>query len=500
MPLSAIRFGWIFVLLGIVLVGLPNAAQELRTVNVSQQPDPETRTTIIYTATDEAIPNPERGFHRYIETRASEPTPYSADLLAGYYKDGFRLLYCINYLDTFVQSEISADFLAHVRSNLDQVRAAGLKCILRFAYTDDDPTQRNEEPPFGDATLAQIQAHIAQLTPILHDHADVIAYVQAGFIGVWGEWYYTDHFVDDPAKPWIISDAQYARRLQMLTALLDALPVTRTVSIRYPFGKQAMLGNTDPINEDEAHTGSLSARIGFHNDCFLASDTDFGTYRDGQLEADKEYLALSTRYLPLGGESCAPNPPRSDCPTALAELERFHWSYLNWDYNPTVLASWQSGNCLDEIRQRLGYRLVLKQGIYPNLSQPGGSLPILIELENQGFAAPVNPRPVELLLFQSQSGTLYTLPLAVDPRRWLPGLHRIEQTITLPADLPVGDYKLLLRLPDPTASLAARPAYALRFANAATWDAEMGANHLLHTISIHETLPGSTLYLPSLRR
>jgi hypothetical protein len=384
---------------------------------------------------------------------------------------------------------------------LDRVREAGLKCILRFAYTDDDPTERNEEPPFGDATLAQIEAHIAQLTPILREHADVIAYVQAGFIGVWGEWYYTDHFVDTPSKPWIISDAQYGRRLQMLSALLDALPVTRTASIRYPFAKQAMLGAVHPISEDEAHSGTLPARIGFHNDCFLASDTDLGTYREGRIEADKEYLALSTRYLPQGGESCTPNPPRSDCPTALAELERFHWSYLNWQYNPTVLAGWQAGNCLDEIRRRLGYRVVLKQGIYPDTGQPGGSLPILLELENQGFAAPANPRPVELILRHNENGVVYPLPLSADPRRWLPGVvHRIEQTLTLPADLPVGDYELRLRLPDPTASLAARPAYALRFANTATWDAERGDNRLLHTLTVEAAPSDSTLYLPRLQR
>ena len=38
--------------------------------------------------------------------------------------------------------------------------------------------------------------HLTQLAPILNEHSDVILAVQHGFIGTWGEGYYTDHFGD----------------------------------------------------------------------------------------------------------------------------------------------------------------------------------------------------------------------------------------------------------------------------------------------------------------
>lgn len=45
-------------------------------------------------------------------------------------------------------------------------------------------------------------------------------------------------------------------------------------------------------------------------------------------------------------------PPRSDCPTALKELEELHYTYLNADYHPDVLDAWNSQDCFDEVRAR----------------------------------------------------------------------------------------------------------------------------------------------------
>jgi len=281
-------------------------------------------TTVTYPPTTALFANPERGFYHYVETRSSAPLLYDLDTLQAYRNnENITLLYCIHYLDTFVNTPISAAFLQHIQTNLATVHAAGLKCVLRFAYTDD---WNNETPPFGDATKTTILAHIAQLEPILRSHSAVIAAVQAGFIGVWGEWYYSDHFVDDPTTPWVVSPARQADRFAVLQRLLNALPTTHAVQVRYPHGKQAMFSTATPLDQSQAYGGSALARTGYHNDCFLASATDFGTYREEQLAADKAYLATESAFLPMGGETCNPNPPRSQCPTALQELARFHWS------------------------------------------------------------------------------------------------------------------------------------------------------------------------------
>ncbi|MCB0064583.1 MAG: DUF4874 domain-containing protein [Caldilineaceae bacterium] len=97
-------------------------------------PAGQTTTTVTYSPTTANLANPERGFYRYIETRSSAPNAYNVATLQGYRtNEQITLLYCITYLDTFVNSPISASFLQHIADNLNTVRSAGLKCILRFA-------------------------------------------------------------------------------------------------------------------------------------------------------------------------------------------------------------------------------------------------------------------------------------------------------------------------------------------------------------------------------
>ena len=48
----------------------------------------------------------------------------------------------------------------------------------------------------------------------------------------------------------------------------------------------------------------------------------------------------------------------------------------------------------------------------------------------------------------------------------------------LPANLPAGDYDLLLHLPDAASGLSSRPEYAIRLANQNTWEASTGYNNL----------------------
>lgn len=65
-----------------------------------------------------------------------------------------------------------------------------------------------------------------------------------------------------------------------------------------------------------------------------------------------------TAYTPTGRETCQVSPAehRTDCPTALAEMARFHWSYLNYDFYRPDIDRWKTEGCFDEISKRLGYR------------------------------------------------------------------------------------------------------------------------------------------------
>ena len=497
------------------LTATPTRTPTVRATNTpTRTPTPSptpaiTTKTVTYSTTTALFPNPERGFYRYFESRSSAPTGWSiADFqntnavswLSAAEEATITQAYCLFYLDTFLNSNISEPFLTHIRNNLKSVREAGRKCILRFAYTWDDSDNNSNGMPdvLEDVTqqtepdLQQLLTHIDQLKPILQEYADIIVVLQAGFIGIWGEWYYTDHFVDTPTQPDTISTAQYERRKSVVQRLLDSLPANRMIALRYPLLKKQMFGRTTPITDAEAFQNTPLARLGVHNDAFLNSYGDSGTF---QSDADRTYLQAESLYLTMGGEVNAPeaNAPSRSCANALSEMTKYHWSYINTDYHIPTLQSWKTGNCIHNtssiagsILDRLGYRFVLKKGIYPTTAPVGGALPIRIELSNEGFAAPFNPRDLYMVLQNKSTGAFFTVKLPDDPRRWLANgqIHVIARTLTLPSNLPAGSYALYLYLPDPAPSLSGNPAYAIRMANANLWKAA-GWNDLLHTLTVN---------------
>jgi hypothetical protein len=187
----------------------------------------------------------------------------------------------------------------------------------------------------------------------------------------------------------------------------------------------------------------------------------------------------------MGGETCNYDAPRSDCTTALSEMAKFHWSYINSTYLQQVLDSWSSQGCYNTMKQNLGYRFVLQNATFSNSGKPGGGFAVNINLSNQGYAAPFNSRPVQLVLRNNSTGSVYRIPLSADPRTWLPGQSiSINQTVTLPSGMESGNYSVLLALPDAAPSLANRPEYAIQLANNNTWESNTGFNNLNFTASV----------------
>jgi hypothetical protein len=411
-----------------------------------------------YLPSDAFILNPERGFF----------TPYELPGLAGFSPvriTGNTLVHLNIRLDDWRETDIPQDVLDGLDTNFADIREAGLKAIIRFAYNQGP--YPDSEP---DASKAQVLHHIEQLTPLLQKNADVIAWVEAGFIGAWGEWHTSTNGLDN------LTDKR-----DILMALVAAIP-DRYVQVRYPANIIEMY--PDP---EEA----VRARVAHHNDCFLSSDTDVGTYeRDGvnTIERDQAYLAELTRFTPMSGETCAPNPPRSECAIATQEMELLHFSAINEAYHKGILRSWEEGGCLEEITRRLGYRLSLTSADFNEQVRPGGLLNLTVNITNSGFAALMNPRPLYVLLQQPNS--IFLVQLELDPRTWQPGSSSFTASIRLPANLGEGEYKLALWLPDETETLQTNPLYAVQFANEGVWDEATGYN-ILGKVNVDSSVTGS---------
>jgi hypothetical protein len=417
--------------------------------------------TVTFPPSDETFLSPERGFY----TTTNLATVRDLDYVRA---EGKTLVYAAVHLDAYLgtdhEQDLPAELFADVQAGFDAVRAAGLKAIVRFQYDD------GEGYPDGanDASEASMTRHIEQLAPLLADNVDVIFVLQAGFIGAWGEWHTSNNFVDGPdgAEP----------RARIVDALLAALPASQRIALRYPAYKRMFYGNV-PSRPGAA---ADDARVGHLNDCFLASDDDLGTYQYEPQETLEAYLELDTLAVPIGGETCAVHP-RNACDIATAELARFHWSYLNDDYHPDVLARWDEEGCRPAIEQRLGYRLRLVSLTLPEVAPRGTAFVVRLVLANDGYAAPTNQRPVRLIF--AGGDERHVVDVDVDVTSLLPGSSELTAAVTLPADFPLGEAQVSLWLPDTASALEARPEYALRLANPDIWDAASG-EHRLTTLSV----------------
>lgn len=436
------------------------------------------------------IANPERGLYRYIVaiTTSNDQVQWPLRLndFEALKNANKTLVYRGYYLNRYTESPIAASFLQGMQEDFNTAREKGIKLIIRFAYNYNTGTV--------DASLDYVLLHISQLKPLLQANADVIACFQAGFIGTWGEWGVTHpDFTNSDGS------INYVNRKRVVDSLLSATPKDRMIQIRTPRFKQVMYGDGNTgasvaLDPGLAHSEIPIARLGHHNDCFLASFSDYSTYRPDTLN-DKRYLAAETKYLVMGGETCAVNSPRSDCSNlggnADIELERFHWSFLSGDYNVNVLNRWSSpGNCLDEVKKRLGYRFQMISGSFSNNVEVGQTFNLQLRLRNVGFAAPYNARKVIIVLRNTVSNQEYSFLLSnLDPRFWLPYNSPtdeivINENIRIPPDFQSGSYSVLLHLADPYPSLAANPSYSIRTANLNTWEPLTGYNNLMHQISV----------------
>jgi len=476
--------------------------------------------TVLYTPDDSDFTNPERGFYIPAEGKAGNFIPLDVRKLRDYrmreqkvgkasYGVKVTLIYRGYELNIFKNRPLSDSFLNSLQKDFDVIREAGLKMVLRFAYTN---TARSGNckgeysicPPYGDASPEIVYNHIRQLTPILRKNADVIAVLQEGFIGIWGENYFTDYFGDaSTSGAGRILDSSWQERGRLLKKLLEAMPSDRMVQVRTPQIKQKYVyGPTASVTsaaltEGAAFTGADAARIGFHNDCFLSGPNDYGTYEDYGSTATprqpaneilRKYIEADTRYTVVGGETCDDAfSPQNDCAPAghvEQEMRAMHYSFLNASYNTNVNNDWDSAGCMNSIKKRLGYRFQLLKAGFPVEVRKDQAFRVTLEIENAGYASPYNPRPVQLVLRNDGTGQVVTISMKTDLRRWFPGKTRIEEELNLPAGLPSGAWRLFLFLPDAASSLAGRPEYCIRLANAHIWEASSGYNDLNHTLHI----------------
>ncbi len=465
-----------------------------------------TNTTNTYTASTTDFVNPERGWYRYTETRAANYTLLDSASLVAYrslhqpssanYTIYASLIQRNFYLENFKAGPISAAYLQNMQTDFNTIRKAGLKVIPRFIYTDQVNAGSCGSwicPPYGDAPKSVVLNHISQLKTLFEKNADVIATVQMGFIGTWGEQYYTDYFGDASQSPYTLSNTNWNDRRAVLDSLLKAVPQELNVQVRFPQMKQkdiygnAALTNSLPLSISEAFLGSNKSRIGFHNDCFLANFDDYGTYNNysnGSSDTTnlKPYMASDSKYVFVGGETCD-STSYGSCSNALYEMSRMHFSYLNADYNNRINNTWSTGNCINDIKKRLGYRLAISKASFSNNASQGSEFYYDITIDNTGFSSPINKKIVSLVIKNTSTNEEYEGVIDTDTRKWFNGSHNIIGSLCIPSCIAAGTYNVYIKISDSHSNLFNRPEYCIRLASN-VWNASKGYNDLQYTFTI----------------
>lgn len=414
---------------------------------------------VSFTESTDLFPSPERGIFRS-RNYYSNSEPINVSEVKAQRLSGHTLWYFGFYLTDFMDGDISQAFLNLFQANMDALREGGAKCILRFAYKD-----YHNDHELMDPEVAVVLHHVEQLKPLLQKNEDVIFVLQAGFVGAWGEWAYTSHFIQSPRK-----DSDFLPRRQLIDALLDALPASRQIQVRTPQFKMRMFGLSlkDTLTASTAHSGSALSRIAGHNDCFGASESDYGTFDNEK--NDRDFWKADTRYTIMGGETCNV----SDfclCNITLGDLADYHWTHLNEDYHTGVINRWRAGDCYNQIVARLGYRLVMRDLFYSKDFAAGKPCTVTLRFYNTGFAALMNPRNASLIWIDPE-GKETAFTLDSDPRTWHPGWHVVTATFT-PSS---AKGSLCLALQDPL--LPGRPEYSIALANEGVFDSSTGYNKL----------------------
>lgn len=411
--------------------------------------------------------NPERGLHtefNFLDGRA----PGNSG------RDDISLVRSYVRLDDWRHTRLPSSLLDTLDRGFETLRRSGYKVVLRFSYNF------GAEP---DAPLNRVLEHIDQLAPVLARNSDVIAVLQAGFIGRWGEWHGSTNNLTTPANKRTITEA-----------LLSALPDSRMIQIRAPFHIMQLLGNDRHLSSDRAFTNDMQARIGFVNDCFLAGPSDAGTWPNGDEQRNRDYAAAMAPWTVTGGETCMiafdSSAQLQSCSNATRELARFGWDYLNLGFYSGVLNRWRSGGCFDDIARNLGYRYELHNADIT--SNADGTLDVRLRMANAGYGNLYNPRPLNLVL--SHDGREHAITLSADARHDLPlagnGTQELVfRNVRLPRGITPGSWDVELALPDAAPALAGRPEYSIRLASRTrsgqdVWSASTGRNRLGLTLTV----------------
>lgn len=446
---------------------------------------------------------------------------------------------------------ISADGLAYYRRTLDAIRAQDGVAFIQHSYDNSAWDIEKDElafspEPYGQCTvpgfehLNWVQYHIKQLEPIWRENEDIIFAHKGGFFGPWGEMHSSIYGNSAEAYAWLMQ------------ALLDAVPASRKLAVHAgayiswynathgtPFTFANMHFLPVPLRDtqesrfgllNDSYANGLSHMNGLYSDMdsFSEGAQVLGTKYD--FDRDKVLRWIRGQNAPIGGETNEMSSrPYDSPPSIFYEASIMGTTHLNTNWygvnhkrwedftytEATVTAPityphngntvrvvydpvYEGRNALEYMRDRLGYRFVLREARASSSVEPGGDLHYVGKIQNVGFGNVINRKNVYVLLENTSTGDIHKALTSLYARDWLkdqsiPMNNRPDNTasyrdLTFSVNLgafhkkvPPGEYAIYLKISDPKAKQD--HLRNVRFANndgadGPMWNSTLGANRI----------------------
>lgn len=378
----------------------------------------------------------------------------------------------------------------------------------------------------GHENLNWIQYHLLQLGNVFSEYEDCIMAVKGGIFGPWGEMHSSSYARTKEGYHWL------------LKALLGYVPASRSILVHaggvmawhnVEYNTNYSFSNLMPPPAND----SPAARFGMFNDSYSAGSSG-GAYNDnGSLSegyaligngaegdfnrnAAMDWIRNQNNFY--GGETVGPGDsgniyPRF--PNVVYEAAYARTTHLNTGYNQRTYKLWgdftynkqnvtapftpphdevsrtamfdplydgRSG--MEYMRDRLGYRLVLREAKVASSVKQNGDLKFEGKIQNVGFGNIINKKKVSVILKNGSS--VYTAPVDLDVRKWQADIDsradnkKAWKDFSFSVDLkslgtlPAGEYQIFLKINDPKETSANKR--CIQFANFDTWNKELGAN------------------------
>lgn len=359
-------------------------------------------------------------------------------------------------------TQAALDGIANV---FETMRKRDKNAVVRFCYDRGYAGNADHEP-----SLELMLSHARQFCPIVERYSAVVTSLELGMVGPWGEMH--------------TSTAANATNVNALIGEFLGSTSTVPVAVRTPKRIYDYLGIT--VNDIDGYEMPSSAyRLGMFNDGYLGSSSDLGTFTDRTREV--AFIAKQTAHLPYGGEVTVPESELHDISSCLPEMYRIHLSYLNEEWNDTVVNGWKSAtvsascagadekyygqSAYNYIRDHMGYRFVMKKSTF-SYTEKQDYLKVTLSLENKGFGNMNKPKRAALLFTDGAGNILYERA-AQD--------YAGSPNPTFTADLSALDmqpmtYRVYLRLYGDHLEENDLPLYCVQLANVGAFDGTLKAN------------------------